>query len=144
MKRLALTFLGALYVTCGHADQLAEASRAAMLPCRPAMSLSRCAAAVLRRAMLASRSARAASRLVIWAVLLRGLRITPYDILSMLSSVMPQQKILDDFPELAPEDIQAALVLAYAAEKEYLLLNNREMIQDALITKDMASIEIST
>ena len=62
----------------------------------------------------------------------------------MLSSVMPQQKILDDFPELAPEDIQAALVLAYAAEKEYLLLNNREMIQDALITKEMASIEIST
>ena len=45
------------------------------------------------------------------------LRITVYDVLSMLSSGMSQQEIQDDFPELTPEDILAAL--AYAAEREH-------------------------
>jgi uncharacterized protein (DUF433 family) len=31
---------------------------------------------------------------------IRGLRITVYDVLSMLSSGMSQQEILEDFPEL--------------------------------------------
>jgi uncharacterized protein (DUF433 family) len=35
----------------------------------------------------------------------------------MLSSGMSQQEIQDDFPELTPEDILAAL--AYAAEREH-------------------------
>ena len=48
---------------------------------------------------------------------IRGLRITVYDVLSMLSSGMSQQDIQDDFPELTPEDILAAL--AYAAEREH-------------------------
>ncbi len=48
---------------------------------------------------------------------IRGLRITVYDVLSMLSSGMTQQEILDDFPELAPEDILA--VLSYAADREH-------------------------
>ena len=48
---------------------------------------------------------------------IRGLRITVYDVLSMLSSGMTQQEILDDFPELAQEDILA--VLAYAADREH-------------------------
>lgn len=48
---------------------------------------------------------------------IRGLRITVYDILSMLASGMPQAEILDDFPELEAADILAAL--AYAADREH-------------------------
>ena len=51
----------------------------------------------------------------------RGLRITVYDVLSMLSSGMSQQEIQDDFPELTPEDIQA--VLAYAADREHQVVS---------------------
>lgn len=53
---------------------------------------------------------------------IRGLRITVYDVLSMMSSGTTQQEILEDFPELEPEDILA--VLAFAADRErkvYLL-----------------------
>jgi uncharacterized protein (DUF433 family) len=46
----------------------------------------------------------------------RGLRITVYDVLSMLSSGMKQQEILENFPELEAEDILA--VLAFAADRE--------------------------
>lgn len=48
---------------------------------------------------------------------IRGLRITVYDVLSMLSSGMTQQDVLADFPELEPEDVLA--VLAYAADREH-------------------------
>ena len=48
---------------------------------------------------------------------IRGLRITVYDVLAMLSSGMTQQEIQDDFPELTAEDIQS--VLAYAADREH-------------------------
>jgi uncharacterized protein (DUF433 family) len=48
---------------------------------------------------------------------IRDLRITVYDVLSMLSSGMSQQEIQDDFPELTSEDILA--VLAYAADREH-------------------------
>lgn len=48
---------------------------------------------------------------------IRGLRLTVYDVLSMLSSGMSYQEILDDFPELTLEDILA--VLSYAAEREH-------------------------
>lgn len=47
---------------------------------------------------------------------IRGLRITVYDVLSMLSSGMSQAEILDDFPELEQEDILA--VLGFAADRE--------------------------
>lgn len=47
----------------------------------------------------------------------RGLRITVDDVLSMLSTNMTQQEILEDFPELEPEDILAAL--AFAADREH-------------------------
>lgn len=50
---------------------------------------------------------------------IRGMRITVYDILKMLSSGMSKKKILGDFPELTKEDIQA--VLAYASEREHFL-----------------------
>ena len=48
---------------------------------------------------------------------IRGLRITVYDVLSMLSTNMTQQEILVDFPELESEDILAAL--AFAADREH-------------------------
>jgi len=47
---------------------------------------------------------------------IRGLRITVYDVLAMLSSGMSHQEIQEDFPELTEEDIIA--VLTYAAERE--------------------------
>lgn len=51
---------------------------------------------------------------------IRNLRITVSDILSYLASGMSTSEILADFPELEPEDIQAAL--AFAAERENRLL----------------------
>lgn len=48
---------------------------------------------------------------------IRGLRISVYDVLAMLSSGMSQQEILEDFPELTHEDVMA--VLAYAADREH-------------------------
>jgi uncharacterized protein (DUF433 family) len=48
---------------------------------------------------------------------IRGLRITVYDVLSMLSNGMTASEILEDFPELQTEDISA--VLAYAADREH-------------------------
>ena len=47
---------------------------------------------------------------------IRGLRITVYDILWQLSQGASQQEILEDFPELEPEDILAAL--SFAADRE--------------------------
>ena len=47
----------------------------------------------------------------------RGLRITVYDVLSMLSGGMSHAEILEDYPELVAEDILA--VLAFAADREH-------------------------
>ena len=46
---------------------------------------------------------------------IRGLRITVEQILKALAGGVPQQEILEDYPELVAEDIQA--VLLYAAER---------------------------
>jgi uncharacterized protein (DUF433 family) len=54
---------------------------------------------------------------------IRGLRITVYDVLSMLSSGMAQQDIQDDFSELTAEDILS--VLAYAADREHQVVSLR-------------------
>lgn len=51
---------------------------------------------------------------------IRGLRITVYDVLSMLAEGMSEAEILEDFPELEPEDIRACL--AYAARREQQVL----------------------
>lgn len=48
---------------------------------------------------------------------IRGLRITVYDVLAMLSEGMTQQEILEDFPELELADILA--VLSFAADREH-------------------------
>ncbi len=45
---------------------------------------------------------------------IRGLRITVEQILKSLASGVSTQELLEDYPELEPEDIQAAL--SYAAE----------------------------
>lgn len=47
---------------------------------------------------------------------IRGLRITVYDILEQLASNISTEEILEDFPELQPKDIQAAL--GFAANRE--------------------------
>ena len=51
---------------------------------------------------------------------IRGMRITVFDVLSYLASGMSHAEILDDFPYLTQEDIQACL--AYAAERERSML----------------------
>ena len=47
---------------------------------------------------------------------IRGMRITVYDVLSYLAAGMTVAEILDDFPYLTHEDIQACF--AFAAERE--------------------------
>ena len=44
--------------------------------------------------------------------LIRGLRISVEMILELLAKGADRQEILDDYPELEPEDIQAALFYA--------------------------------
>jgi uncharacterized protein (DUF433 family) len=46
---------------------------------------------------------------------IRGLRITVSDVLGYLAAGMSEDEILADFPDLARDDIRAAL--AYAAER---------------------------
>lgn len=52
--------------------------------------------------------------------IVRGMRITVYDILEMLSDGMKFDEIIENFPELTQEDIYATP--AYAADKEHKLL----------------------
>jgi uncharacterized protein (DUF433 family) len=51
---------------------------------------------------------------------IRGLRITVYDILDYLASGMTEAEILQDFPDLTRDDIQACL--AFAADRERRLV----------------------
>jgi len=51
---------------------------------------------------------------------IRGMRITVYDVLSYLAAGMTVVEVLDDFPYLTPEDIQACF--AFAAERERSML----------------------
>ena len=50
---------------------------------------------------------------------IRGMRITVYDVLKMLASGMSQKDVLSDYPELTKVDIKA--VLQYASDREHLL-----------------------
>jgi uncharacterized protein (DUF433 family) len=47
---------------------------------------------------------------------IRGMRITVYDVLDYLGSGMTEQQVLQDFPDLTRQDIQACL--AFAADRE--------------------------
>ncbi|HYG81001.1 MAG TPA: DUF433 domain-containing protein [Pyrinomonadaceae bacterium] len=51
---------------------------------------------------------------------IRGMRITVQDVLEYLASGMTEEEILDDFPDLTREDIQACL--AFAADRERKLV----------------------
>lgn len=59
---------------------------------------------------------------------IRGLRITVYDVLESLANGLSQDDIIQDFPELQPEDIKACL--AFAAERE-----NQRRIMEFIISK---------
>ena len=50
----------------------------------------------------------------------RGMRISVYDVLSYLAAGMTVEQLLEDFPYLMREDIQACL--AYAAERQRSML----------------------
>lgn len=50
---------------------------------------------------------------------IRSMRITVYDVLDWLASGMSEAEILEDYPELALEDIRACL--AFAANREHQL-----------------------
>lgn len=52
---------------------------------------------------------------------IRETRITVYDVLGWLAAGMDTKEIINDFPELTKEDIQACL--AYAADREHKLLH---------------------
>jgi uncharacterized protein (DUF433 family) len=51
---------------------------------------------------------------------IRGMRITVFDVLSYLAAGMTTAEILEDFPYLSAEDVQACL--AFAAERERRML----------------------
>jgi len=53
---------------------------------------------------------------------IKGTRITVYDVLEYLAGGMSEDRILGDFPDLAREDIRAAL--AFAAARERRLTNS--------------------
>jgi uncharacterized protein (DUF433 family) len=48
---------------------------------------------------------------------IRGMRMTVQDVLQYLASGMSMEEVLDDFPYLTREDIQACLAYAAALEK---------------------------
>ena len=56
---------------------------------------------------------------------IRGMRITVYDVLSYLASGMMFEQIIEDFPELTKEDIQACLSYAADSEKHTRLLQSK-------------------
>ena len=51
---------------------------------------------------------------------IRGMRMTVFDVLSYLAADMTAEEILEDFPYLTADDIQACL--SYAAEREMQML----------------------
>jgi uncharacterized protein (DUF433 family) len=55
---------------------------------------------------------------------IRGMRITVFDVLSYLAAGMTVAEVLEDFPYLTQEDIQASL--AFAAERERRMLVTAE------------------
>lgn len=53
---------------------------------------------------------------------IRGMRITVGDILGWLGGSWTMEEIIDNFPELTHEDIQAALLFAADRENDTLLM----------------------
>ena len=53
---------------------------------------------------------------------IRGMRITVYDVLEYLASGMSERQIIDDFPELTRNDIRACLHFAADRERKLVAL----------------------
>lgn len=53
---------------------------------------------------------------------IRGMRITVGDILGWLGSGMTVEEIIEDFPELTREDIQAALLFSADRDNDTMLM----------------------
>lgn len=53
---------------------------------------------------------------------IRGMRMTVYDVLEYLASGMTTEQVLDDFPYLTKQDIEACLAFAADREKSMLLV----------------------
>ena len=54
--------------------------------------------------------------------IIRGMRITVYDVLEYLASGMTETEILKDFPELTGDDIRACLCFAADRERKLVAL----------------------
>ena len=54
---------------------------------------------------------------------IRGMRITVYDVLGYLATGMSIEEIIDDFPMLTKDDIQAVLAFAADSESSRVLLS---------------------
>jgi len=65
---------------------------------------------------------------------IRGLRITVYDVLGWLADGMTADEIIEDFPELERVDIQACL--AFAADRE----RRAVVVQTRILTEHCAAI----
>ncbi|QLE57724.1 DUF433 domain-containing protein [Nostoc sp. TCL26-01] len=50
----------------------------------------------------------------------RGLRITVYEVLEYLASEMTKAEILDDFPDLTREDLKACIAYAANCERQFM------------------------
>lgn len=53
--------------------------------------------------------------------IIRGTRITVYDVLEYLAGGMTEDEILEDFPSLEREDIRAALEFAALRERRLMI-----------------------
>ena len=54
---------------------------------------------------------------------IRGMRITVYDVLDYLASGMSQDEILEGFPDLTADDIQACQAFAASRERRFVTLH---------------------
>jgi uncharacterized protein (DUF433 family) len=59
---------------------------------------------------------------------IRGMRITVYDVFSYLAAGMTEKEILDDFPCLTAEDIQACYAFAAAGEGQDTVVHNERSV----------------
>jgi uncharacterized protein (DUF433 family) len=58
---------------------------------------------------------------------IRNLRMTVTDVLEYLASGMSEAEILDNFPDLTPEDIRACLAFAADRERNLAMISNYEI-----------------
>lgn len=59
---------------------------------------------------------------------IRGMRITVYDVFSYLAAGMTEKQILEDFPYLTSEDIQACYAFAAAREGQAMVVHSETSV----------------